>query len=171
MQQKARPGTGAPEGCTPPCRRARPGGRSQGPPATVPEERGGGGRSELRQRPGNTTLHLPSPHQGQVVMVAAFTVAVTGLARVGAAESTAAWPSGLPKAQAEPRGRLGGQMVRTSSGGCWVPHCRLGVAILVLVTATCQRASLKSCNGANQCQWWSLSPVAPYHFPRFECYL
>lgn len=103
-------------------------------------------------------------------MVAAFTVMVTGLAHVGAAESTAAWAPGLPKAQAEPRGRLRGQAVRTSSGD-FVPHSRLGVAILVQVPATCQRASLKSCNGANQCQWWSLSPIAPYHFPRFECYL
>lgn len=116
------------------------------PPAGAPEERGGGGRIELRQRPGpgSATLHLPSPHQGQVVMVAAFTVAVTGLARVGAAESMAVWASGLLTAQAEPRGRLGGQTMRTSDGGCAVPQSRTGVANLVWLPAACQRASLKS---------------------------
>ena len=64
------------------------------------EERGGGGRSELRQcpGPGSATLHLPSPHQGQVVVAAAFTVAVIDLARVGAAGSVAVWASGLPMA-------------------------------------------------------------------------
>lgn len=130
------------------------------PPAAAPEERGGGGKSELRQCPGlgGATLHLPSPHQGQVVMVAAFTVAVTSLALVGAAESVAVRASGLPSAQAEPRGRLGGMAMRTSGGS-------LGVAILGRVPGACQRASFKSCNGASQCQLWSLSVAVPCPHP------
>lgn len=155
--------------CAPRYRRVRPGGRSQVPPATAPEERGGGGKSKLRQHPGpgNATLHLPSPHQGQVVVVTSFTVAVTSLVRVGAAESTTVWASGFPKAQAEPRGRLEVQAMRTSGRSCRVPQNRLAVAILIYVPAACQGAFLKSCKGANQCQWWSLSPVAPYQpFPQ-----
>lgn len=96
-------------------------------------------------------------------MVAAFTVALTGLALVGAAESVAGRASGPPTAQAEPRGRLGGKAMRTSGG--------LGVAILVRVPAAYQRASLRSCNGVSQCGLWSLSPVAPYPCPDFDGYL
>lgn len=104
-------------------------------------------------------------------MVAAFTVAVTGLARVGAAESMAVWTSGLPTAQAEPRWRLGVQAMRPSGGGCVAPQSRIGVAYLVQVPAACQRASLKFGTRAIQCQGWSLSQVAPYRFPGFEYYL
>lgn len=138
----------------------RPGGRSREPPAAAPEERGGGGRSELRQCPGrgSATLHLPSPHQGQVVVVAAFTVAVTSLAPVGAAESVAVRASGPPPTQAEPRRRLAGEARRTSGG-------QLGVAIWVQVPAGHQRASLRSCKGASQCQSWSLNLPAPYPPP------
>lgn len=109
--------TDALAGCAQRHRTARPGGRSLAPPATVPEERGGGGRSELRWCPasGNTTLHLPSPHQRQVVMVTAFTVAHSGPALVGAVESVTA-------AQAEPRGKLERQAMRTSSGSCGLPQ-------------------------------------------------
>lgn len=47
------------------------------------------GGGELRQSSDSSgaTLHLPSPHQRQVVMVAAITVALTSLALIGAAES------------------------------------------------------------------------------------
>lgn len=167
--RRERRGTGAPVRCAPRRRRARPSERTQAPPAAEPEERGGGGRNELRQcpGPGHATLHLPSPHQGQVVVGAAFTVAVIGLAAVGAAESMAAWASGLATPQAKLRGRLGGQVMRTSGGHCRVSQSRVGVAILIQVPATCQRASLKFCTGTIQCQWWSLIPVAPYHFPQF----
>ena len=146
MQQRARRGTGAPARCAPLHRTERPGGKSQAPPASAPEERGGGGRSELRQcpGPGSATLHLPSPHQGQVVVATAFTVAVIDLACVGAAGSVAVWASGLPTAQADPGGRPGKRAVRPSYGGCMVPQSRTGVASLVWVPATCQRVFLQS---------------------------
>ena len=151
--------------CAPLHRTERPGGRSQAPPASAPEERGGGGRSELRQcpGPGSATLHLPSPHQGQVVVAAAFTVAVIDWARVGAAESMAVWAPGLPTAQADPRGRPGERAMRPSCGGYVVSQSRTGVASLVRVPATCQRAS-SVLTGA--IQWWSLSLLLPTPFPQ-----
>lgn len=87
MQQRARLYTAVLEECTQRHRRVHPGGRSLVPLAVAPEERRGGGRGDLRQSSGSngSTLHLPSPHQRQVVMVAAFTVAVTCLALIGAA--------------------------------------------------------------------------------------
>lgn len=104
-------------------------------------------------------------------MVAAFTVAVIGLACVRAAESVTLWASGLPIAPAEPQRRLGERGMRTSGMDCRVPQSRLGIVILVRVRATCQRASLKACSGASQCQGWSLSLGAPHRFPMFEYYL
>lgn len=117
MQQRAKHDTGAPEECAQQHRRVHPDGRSLVLLVAVPEERGGGGRSEPRQHPcsDDTTLHLPSPHQWQVVMVTAFTVASIGLASLGTAES-------LSAAQTELQGTLIGQVVRTSSGSCGLPQ-------------------------------------------------
>lgn len=91
---KGEAGTGAPVRCAPPRRTGRPGGRSRAPllQAHLRREEVGGEALRRCPGPGSATLHLPSPHQGQVVMAAAFTVAVIDLAWVLGLQSL--WLSG-----------------------------------------------------------------------------